>query len=332
MGAGHVSPNPMVGAVLVYNDKIIGEGYHKEYGYAHAEVNCINSVAATDRQWIDKSTLYVSLEPCAHFGKTPPCADLIIKNNIPAVVIGCTDNYTEVNGKGIEKLLSAGVTVTVGVLQQEAEELNKRFFIFHTHQRPYIILKWAQSNNKKIASGDNNRTFISNHITNRLVHQWRAEEAAIMVGTNTARKDDPALTARLYPGKNPVRIVIDIDLKLSADLQLFDGSVKTIVFNAIKEEAGQQLQFLRINANEKIIPQILTALYHLKIQSIIIEGGTTLLQSFIDEKLWDEARVITNTTMEIAEGIAAPVLHGQQLVNTQHFLTDSIDYFTNNGA
>ena len=188
----------MVGAVLVFENTIIGEGYHQQYGGAHAEVNCINNVAADNRQLIEKSTLYVSLEPCAHFGKTPPCADLIIKNRIPAVVIGCTDNYTEVNGKGIEKLEKAGVHVTVGILEKEAQELNKRFFTFHTRQRPYIILKWAQSSNKKIAS-NNGRTFISNDTSNRLVHQWRAEEAAIMVGTNTAIKDDPALTTRLYP-------------------------------------------------------------------------------------------------------------------------------------
>jgi len=331
MGAGSVAPNPMVGAVLVFENTIIGEGYHQKYGYAHAEVNCINNVAENNRHLVAKSTLYVSLEPCAHFGKTPPCADLIIKNNIPAVVIGCTDNYAEVNGKGIEKLVAAGVNVTVGVLEKEAKELNKRFFTFHTRQRPYIILKWAQSSNKKIAA-DSGRTFISNEISNRLVHQWRAEEAAIMVGTNTALNDDPALTTRLYPGKNPVRIVLDMDLKLPAGLQLFDGSVTTIVFNGLRQEEKETITFYKINKEEKIIPQLLQALYGSGIQSVLIEGGAKLLQSFIDAGLWDEARIITNTTMEIASGIDAPVLHQQRLISTQLLLNDNIDYYTNSSS
>jgi len=331
LGAGHVAPNPMVGAVLVYEDRIIGEGYHQQYGQAHAEVHCINSVAAAaDKQWIDKSTLYVSLEPCAHFGKTPPCADLIIKNKIPNVVIGCRDSYTEVNGKGIEKLKAAGVQVTVGVLEKEAMELNKRFFTFHQQQRPYIILKWAQTADNKIAAATYERLLISNEFTNRLVHQWRTEEAAIMVGTNTALKDDPSLTARLYPGNNPLRLVIDIGLKLPASLKLLDSTVKTIVFNKEKQEEGTMLSFYKIDAKEKAIPQILKALYHLKIQSVIIEGGAKLLQSFIDDNLWDEARVITNTTMKIGEGIDAPVLQQQQLTTEQIILTDKIQYFSNN--
>ncbi len=188
----------MVGAVLVYNDIIIGEGLHLQYGQAHAEVNCIESVAADNKHLIEKSILYVSLEPCAHFGKTPPCADLIIKHKIPNVVIGCRDIFAAVDGKGIEKLKAAGVNVTVGVLENEAIDLNKRFFTFHKQQRPYIILKWAQSSNKKISGKGGERVFISNEFTNRLVHQWRTEEVAIMVGTNTALKDNPALTARLY--------------------------------------------------------------------------------------------------------------------------------------
>jgi diaminohydroxyphosphoribosylaminopyrimidine deaminase / 5-amino-6-(5-phosphoribosylamino)uracil reductase len=330
LGAGTVAPNPMVGAVLVYEGVIIGEGHTQPYGQAHAEVMCINNVGATNKALIHDSTLYVSLEPCAHFGKTPPCADLIIKNKIPHVIIACRDSYKEVNGKGIEKLKAAGINVTVGVLEKEALELNKRFFIFHKQQRPYIILKWAQSCNNKIAGADDKRIFISNEFTNRLVHQWRSEEAAVMVGTNTALKDNPALTARLYPGKNPLRLVIDMDLKLPPTLQLFDGAVKTIIFNQYKEEEGEKLSFYKINKDEKIIPQILNVLYQLKIQSVIIEGGAKLLQSFIDDNLWDEARVITNTAMQISEGITAPVFKNKKCTAEEIMLADTIEYFINN--
>ncbi|MGG9960565.1 bifunctional diaminohydroxyphosphoribosylaminopyrimidine deaminase/5-amino-6-(5-phosphoribosylamino)uracil reductase RibD [Ferruginibacter sp. SUN106] len=329
LGAGLVAPNPMVGAVLVYENKIIGEGYHQQYGQAHAEVNCINSVAAEEQVYIEKSTLFVSLEPCAHFGKTPPCADLIIKNKIRNVVIGCRDSYTEVDGKGIAKLKAAGINVTVGVLQREALDLNKRFFTFHQQQRPYIILKWAQTKDEQIAGKDGLPLHISNEFTNRLVHQWRSEEAAIMVGTNTALKDDPALTTRLYPGKNPLRIVIDMELKLPASLQLFDNTVKTIVFNAEKQSESEMLSFYQLNKNEQIIPQILKVLYSLKIQSVIIEGGTRLLQSFIDDNFWDEARIITNAEMTIGEGILAPLLRHQKLLQEEIILTDKINYFTN---
>lgn len=327
MGAGYVAPNPMVGAVLVFGDRIIGEGFHQQYGQAHAEVNCINSVPEENKQFIEKSTLYVSLEPCAHFGKTPPCADLIIKNNIPKVVIGCRDSYAAVNGKGIEKLTAAGVDVSVGVLEDEAMALNKRFFIFHQQQRPYIILKWAQSNDEKIAATGNERIFISNACSNRAVHEWRSEEAAIMVGTNTALKDNPALTTRLVTGNNPVRLVIDMDLKLPASLQLFDGVAKTLVFNAVKQQEGEMFSFYKVDKKEKIIPQVLSVLYQQKIQSVLVEGGAKLLQSFIDENLWDEARVITNVEMVIGKGIDAPVLANKKLMKKEISGTDKIEYF-----
>jgi len=330
LGAGHVAPNPMVGAVLVYNDTIIGEGYHRQYGQAHAEVNCISNVLEEHKTFIEKSILYVSLEPCVHFGKTPPCTDLIIKHKIPQVVIGCRDSFAAVDGKGIEKLKAAGINVTVGVLEKEALELNKRFFTFHHQQRPYIILKWAQSIDGRISGKDGERIFISNEFTNRLVHQWRAEEAAIMVGTNTALKDGPALTTRLYPGKDPVRLVIDLDLKLPASLQLFDGTVKTIVFNTKKQEETEMLSFYQINTKEKIIPQILHALFRLQIQSVLIEGGAKLLKSFIDENLWDEARVITNMELKIASGTNAPVFNNNKLIKEEMILNDKIEYFINN--
>jgi diaminohydroxyphosphoribosylaminopyrimidine deaminase / 5-amino-6-(5-phosphoribosylamino)uracil reductase len=329
LGAGTVAPNPMVGAVLVHKGVIIGEGYTQPYGQAHAEVMCINSVSAANQPLINKSTLYVSLEPCAHFGKTPPCADLIITSKIPQVVIACQDIYQEVNGKGVEKLKTAGINVTVGVLDKEALDLNKRFFIFHQQQRPYIILKWAQSSNGKISGKNGEQVFISNEFTNRLVHQWRSEEAAIMVGTNTALSDNPALTTRLYLGRNPLRLVIDMDLKLPSSLQLFNGAVKTIVFNQFKQEEGEQVLFYKIKKDEKSIPQVLNILHQLKIQSVIIEGGAKLLQSFIDDNLWDEARVITNTELNIPEGIAAPIVKNKKLIEKEITFGDKIEYLIN---
>lgn len=337
LGAGNVMPNPMVGAVLVYAGKIIGEGYHQQYGGPHAEVNCINSVAEAEKDLIEKSTLYVSLEPCSHFGKTPPCTDLVIANKIPEVVIGCRDSFAAVDarlndtvgqGKGIERLMAAGIQVNVGILEKECRELNRRFFTFHEKHRPYVILKWAQSSDGKIAARGADRIFISNEITNRLVHQWRTGEAAILVGTNTALLDDPALTARLWPGKDPVRLVIDKELKLPVHLKLFDGSVKTIVFNYIKQSATENLVYHRLNKEEDIPVQILTALYNMQLQSVIIEGGSKLIQSFIDEGFWDEARVITNSAMVIGEGLDAPVLKNEMELSEQKIENDVISYFT----
>jgi len=324
LGAGKVAPNPMVGAILVYENRIIGEGFHRQYGKAHAEVNCINSVNEMDRKFIGLSTLYVSLEPCAHYGKTPPCADLIIANKIPQVIIGCKDNYEQVNGRGIEKLKAAGIEVVVGVLEKESLELNKRFFTFYTKHRPYIILKWAQSNNDKIANADYSRVLISNEQANRLVHKWRSEEAAILIGTNTALYDDPELSTRLVPGNNPVRLVIDMELKLPESLKLFDGSIKTIAFNKIKhiEEAVFYYQ-----VGENNIDEILTALYQLKIQSIIIEGGAKLLQSFIDAAIWDEARIIANSELSIMNGLNAPILKSAELIAEESIENNVIKYY-----
>ncbi len=325
-GAGNVAPNPMVGAVLLYEERIIGEGYHQQYGGPHAEVNCVKSVSKEDRQYISKSTLYVSLEPCAHFGKTPPCADLIIESKIPNVVIGCRDSFAAVNGKGIEKLKTAGVNVIVDVLEKECLELNKRFFIFHQKKRPYIILKWAQSSDGKIAGENLSKLRISNEFTNRLVHKWRSEEAAILVGTNTALRDDPALTTRLWPGRNPVRLVIDKELALPMHLKLFDDSARTIVFNYKKQQEGEKLSYCKLNAAENIIPQILHALYEKQIQSVIVEGGAKLLQSFVDAGSWDEARVITNSSMMIGEGLNAPVLKDDILLSEQKIENDIISF------
>jgi len=329
LGAGHTAPNPMVGAVMVHEGIIIGEGYHKQYGGPHAEVNCINSVAGENKHLIPSSTIYVSLEPCAHHGKTPPCADLIIQNRIPKVVVGCRDPFPAVNGKGIEKLQYAGVQVTLGVLENECRSLNKRFFTFHTLHRPYILLKWAQTSDNKIASLSADRLFITSEITNKLVHKWRSEEAAILVGTNTARLDDPSLTNRLWPGNSPVRLVVDMHLNLPQHLRVFDATQRTIIFNSIKHEETGNTTYYQVTEDVSIVHQIRNACYQYNIQSIMVEGGAKLLQSFIDEGMWDEAHVITNTQLFIGEGLAAPPLTNFKLYKQEDIFSDSINYFYN---
>ncbi len=346
-GAGYVAPNPMVGAVLVHDDVIIGEGWHQQYGQAHAEVNCITHLADrgnlmnNTNDLISNSTLYVSLEPCAHTGKTPPCADMIIKHKIPKVVIGCRDPFPEVNGKGIEKLQAAGVEVAVGVLEDECRELNKRFFTFHEKNRPYIILKWAQTGDGYISSSPQTplhrrgvwgelaagRLFISNEYTNRLVHKWRSEEAAILVGTNTALLDDPALTNRLWTGPSPVRVVLDMNLRLPVSLKLFDGSVKTIVLNSSKQEEDGNLFYYKIDKEKNIVRQLPDALHQLNIQSVLVEGGAVLLQSFIDEGLWDEIRVIKNEELITNTGLNAPVLQQAEKIYSEKILSDTIETY-----
>ena len=328
LGAGNVAPNPMVGAVLVHDDKIIGEGYHIKYGEAHAEVNCINSVIESDKHLIDKSTLYVSLEPCSHYGKTPPCSDLIIKHKIPGVIIGCVDDYEKVKGKGIERLKNAGIKVTTGILEDECRELNKRFFTFHQKQRPYIILKWAQSANKKIGKEDS-RVLISNEYTNRLVHKWRSDEAAILIGTNTALTDDPSLTTRLFKGNNPIRLVVDMSLRLPQHLKIFNEESKTIIFNNLKNETGEKLIYYKV-ARENFLPTLLHELYNLNIQSVMVEGGAKLLQSFIDAGLWDEARIITNERLVIDYGIDAPLIDQFMIENNEKYFDDIISYCKKN--
>jgi diaminohydroxyphosphoribosylaminopyrimidine deaminase / 5-amino-6-(5-phosphoribosylamino)uracil reductase len=326
-GAGYVAPNPQVGAVLVYNERIIGEGWHQQYGEAHAEVNCINAVKDEDKQLIAQSTLYVSLEPCTHTGKTPPCTNLIIANKIPRVVIGCRDSYKEVDGKGIKQLQDAGIEVEVGILENECIELNKRFFTFHKLQRPYIILKWAQSANGKIGNKNLSRVLITNEIANRLVHKWRSEEAAILIGTNTAQFDDPSLTTRLWPGPSPVRLVVDMALSLPQTLQVFNQEVSTIIFNTKKHDLDGAVYYYKVNEDESLVKQICAALYKLNLQSVIVEGGAKLLQSFINEKLFDEIRVIENEELIIADGLAAPELPGVRLIQKEKLLSDSVCFY-----
>ena len=326
MGGGNVAPNPMVGAVLVYDNKIIGEGYHQKYGQAHAEVNCINNVSEENINLISKSILYVSLEPCSHFGKTPPCADLNIQNKIPKVVIGCKDFFKEVAGRGIQKLKDAGIEVIIGVLENECVNINKRFFTFHEKFRPYIILKWAQSINGKIGTPGNERILISNNYSNKLVHKWRSEEAAILIGTNTALKDDPLLTTRLWQGKNPVRIIIDKELRLPLSLKTFNDEVKTIVYNLIRNSTEENLVHIQLE-KENFIDQIIYSLFEMNIQSVLIEGGAKTLQSFIDKDLWDEAKVITNEELIIENEVDAPEMKDFIFEKQERYLNDVISYF-----
>jgi len=327
LGKGHVAPNPMVGAVLVYNDRIIGEGWHQKYGEAHAEVNCIRSVRKEDKHLISQSTLYVTLEPCSHVGKTPPCTDLIIQCKIPKVVIGCRDPFEQVNGKGIEKLKAAGLEVEVGLFESDCKELNKRFFTFHTKQRPYVVLKWAQTADAKISSGSSDRLLISNEYTNKLVHKWRSEEAAILIGTNTALLDDPELTTRLWPGPSPVRVVVDMNLRLPGSLKVFNDKAKTIIFNSVKQEENENLGYYKLEKDENLVAQMMKALQSLKIQSVLVEGGATLLQSFIDNGVWDEVRIIKNSALIINNGLYAPVLNHGVKVFEQKILSDSIEIY-----
>lgn len=328
-GGGKVSPNPMVGAVLVHQDRIIGEGWHREYGGPHAEVNCLNQAIQNGHELLfEGSELYVSLEPCAHFGKTPPCADLIIRHRIPKVVIGTRDPFEKVNGRGIDKLRAAGITVEYGILEKECRELNKRFFMFQTQNRPYLVLKWAQTADGFIAGKPGEeRLLISNEFTNRLVHQWRAEEDCILVGTGTALSDNPALTNRYRPGHSPVRLVLDRDRKLPQTLKLFDGKVKTIVFNRDHEGDKGNLCFRKLSFDRDIIPQLPEAIHKMGYLSVLVEGGARLLQSLIDAGAWDEIRIIENQSLKIGQGVPAPRFSGAEKISKQVIMNDHIEIF-----
>jgi len=324
-GMGYVSPNPMVGCVVVFNNQIIGEGYHEEYGTAHAEINAIENVK--DKSLLKKSTLYVNLEPCVHFGKTPPCTNLIIESEIPKVVIGCRDSYSEVSGKGIEKMQNIGIEVIVGVLEKESRELNKRFFTFHEKKRPYIILKWAESKDGFMAPLNQNKPFwMTSSESKKLVHKWRAEEEAILIGRITAKKDNPSLTVREVAGSNPIRIIIDKNLKLSNYLNLFNSEAKTIIFNAIKSEETRTNQFIKIDFNY-LIENILEELHKQNIQSVKIEGGSITLQSFIDANIWDEARIFTANKL-FSQGLKTPIIEGE-IILEEEIGTDTLEIIIN---
>jgi diaminohydroxyphosphoribosylaminopyrimidine deaminase/5-amino-6-(5-phosphoribosylamino)uracil reductase len=307
-GVGFVSPNPMVGAVIVHNSKIIGEGWHKKYGEPHAEVNAINSVE--DKALLKNSTIYVSLEPCSHHGKTPPCTDLIIKYGIPKVVIGTVDPYHKVSGRGIEKLRAVGVEVEVGICKEACEELNKAFFTSIKKKRPYVVLKWAETKDAYI---DSNKDFdvkgarISNELSNKMDHKMRSEYDAIMVGTNTALIDNPNLNVRKWEGENPTRVVLDRSLRLPADLELFSKKIPSIIFNSVYTKEDENLSFVKIDF-DNCVEEFLAELHKRKIQSIMIEGGEKLLNSIIEANMWDEAIVFIGDKM-FEKGVPAPKLH-----------------------
>ena len=307
-GLGTTYPNPLVGSVLVYNDKIIGEGWHQQSGKPHAEVNAIQNVK--EKSQLKDATIYVSLEPCSHFGKTPPCADLIIENGIKNVVVGSIDPNQKVAGRGIKKLKEAGCIVTEGVLKNECNELNKRFFTYHIKKRPFIILKWAETEDSLIAPNikdEINPIWITNKQSRQLVHKWRTEEEAILVGTQTVLDDNPSLTSRDWKGNSPIRIVLDRDLKILIDFSVLDGSVKTIILTEKEVDKRENIFHETINFSKDISNQICDLLYRYKIQSVIIEGGAKTIQTFIDANLWDEARVFTGTSV-FNKGIKSPVL------------------------
>ena len=330
-GFGTTYPNPMVGSVIVYNDQIIGEGWHKKAGEPHAEVNAVRSVK--DKSLLKKATIYVSLEPCSHFGKTPPCCDLIIANEIPNVVVGTVDPNEKVAGNGIKKLIAAGANVTVGVLEKECHELNKRFFTFHNKKRPYIILKWAESQDgflapEKIVDQKRQPVWITNPYSRQLVHKWRSEEQAILAGTQTVVDDNPKLNTRDWSGNNPVRVVLDQNNRISRDSFIFDDSVKTIIFTKSEINfSAENTTFEIIDFNQNIIPQILSVLYQNQIQSIIIEGGLNTLQAFIDQDMWDEARIFIGKTT-FGTGTKTPILQKKTTTKT-YIQNDELIYVRN---
>jgi diaminohydroxyphosphoribosylaminopyrimidine deaminase/5-amino-6-(5-phosphoribosylamino)uracil reductase len=321
LGMGNVSPNPMVGAVVVYQGNIVGEGYHEKYGKAHAEVNAINRVIEKYANYAEillQSTIYVSLEPCAHYGKTPPCADLIIKHRIPTVVVGCRDPFDQVDGKGIEKLQEAGIDVITGVLEEDCKWLNCRFFTRVQKHRPYIILKWAQTADGFFASADGSQFWITGLEARKLVHQWRGEEDAVLIGKNTAAIDNPQLNVRYGKGKNPKRVVIDRRLELNLALNIFDQSVETLIFNERKTDINGKNKYIALEDFDRFVPQyILYQLYLQDMQSVIIEGGAATLTQFIEAGLWDEARIFTGD-VNLTEGINAPEIDG--IMATEYFL------------
>lgn len=319
MGQGYVSPNPMVGSVVVHEGKIIGEGWHKKYGEAHAEVNALRGVQNKDL--LQESTVYVNLEPCSHTGKTPPCADLLIKHQVKKVVIANLDSNPLVAGNGIKKLRASGIEVITGVLDKEGRELNRRFFTFIEKRRPYIVLKWAETADGFIARDNYDSKWISNEFSRQVTHKWRTEEDSILVGAKTAAHDNPQLNVRDWSGRNPVRIVIDRFLKVKGLLHLFDRRQKTIVYNLLKHEEHSNLSMIRID-EEDFLNNLLTDLYKRAIQSVFVEGGATTLNGFIESGLWDEARVFQSPRI-FEKGIRAPVLQGK-LINQFSIQSDTL--------
>lgn len=326
IGRGKVSPNPMVGCVIVHNGQIIGEGWHQIYGSWHAEVNAVNSVK--DKSKLLESTVYVTLEPCAHFGKTPPCADLLVQHRVKKVVICNDDPFPLVAGKGIEKLKNAGIEVERGLLAEKGRALNARFFTYVEKKRPYLILKWAETADGFIAGANYEAIKISKELSHKIAHKWRSEEDAIMVGTNTARYDNPKLNTREWKGtKNPIRIVVDKQLQLPQSLNLFDNTQETLIFNEITDKSEDKNTYIKVEFGDEFIDNVLNELYKRKIQSIYVEGGTALLQSFIDAQAFDEIRVF-RSAKQLYKGIAAPRLPKNiDIVEKQNLLGDELSIY-----
>lgn len=326
-GLGTTYPNPLVGSVIVYNNKIIGEGWHRKSGEAHAEINAISSVK--DQSLLKKSTIYVSLEPCAHYGKTPPCALKIKDLKFKKVVIGTQDPTSKVNGKGIEIIRNSGIEVVTGVLEKECKRLNKRFFTYHLKKRPYIILKWAETLNKKIDNGrDRNHPFwISNPFSIQKTHVLRNEEQSILVGKNTALIDNPSLTTRSVYGNNPIRLLIDKNLEIPLSHSIFDDQAETFIFTEKKSQSTTHLNYFQLDFDKDLVPQIINVLYDKNIQSVIIEGGKQTLQHFIDKGIWDEAMIITSPNI-LKNGTNAPILFGD--ISYQELVGDNLISYLKN--
>nr|WP_197718693.1 bifunctional diaminohydroxyphosphoribosylaminopyrimidine deaminase/5-amino-6-(5-phosphoribosylamino)uracil reductase RibD [Pedobacter schmidteae] len=333
MGMGNVSPNPLVGCVIVCDDQIIGEGYHVRFGQAHAEVNAVHAVIDKygDKAagLLSRATAYVSLEPCAHFGKTPPCADLLIRHGLKKVVIGNNDPFDQVDGKGIQKLKAAGIEVVSGILEEECSRLNRRFFTRIRKQRPYIILKWATTADGYFAPKNMAQKWISGPLAKKIVHKWRTEEDAVLVAKLTAMADNPKLNAREWPGKNPIRVLVDRHLQVPQSNHLYNDQAKTVIFNELKTEVQHNIHYIQMEDMQYYLPQkIAFQLYLMDIQSIIIEGGANILHQFIHGGLWDEARVFTANKIW-NEGIASPQIHG--LITDQFKIgKDKLTIFQNN--
>lgn len=325
LGSGYASPNPMVGCVIVHDGQIIGEGWHQKYGGPHAEVNAV--AAVEDKSLLPKSTAYVTLEPCSHFGKTPPCADLLISHGVKNIVICNTDPNPLVAGNGIKKLFDAGAQVRVGVLEEQGLELNKRFFTFHGKKRPFILLKWAETADGFIAGANYKQEQISGKLAQRLVHKWRTEEQAILVGSRTALHDNPRLNTRFWAGQNPMRLVIDKQLQLPQHLHLFDKTQPTVVYNFIKQEEQKNLYFVQLQEQEPLLPQIMQDLHRRNILSVLVEGGTYLLESLLQAGLWDEAMVFKSKHKTLGDGIKAPSMMYGQLLDTQTLGPDQLLHY-----
>ncbi len=326
-GSGYTAPNPMVGAVLVHNGRIIGEGWHHHYGADHAEVNCLRNVVEADRALIAESTMFVNLEPCAHYGITPPCSVRLVQEKIRRVVIANCDPYEKVSGKGIEILKQGNIIVETGLLPEAGLWLNRRFFCFHRAQRPYIILKWAKTREGFMAPEDRHRFRITGEAAIQLSHKWRTEESAIMVGTTTARFDNPQLTARKWPGKQPLRIVIDRTLKLPEEMHLFDDAAATWVVNEKIEGLKGNVHYVKLDFTDDLLPALLKKMAEARLLSVIIEGGANLLNQFLERDLWDEARVLTGS-VSLAEGVAAPLPRNANLVYSSDIGSDRFELFT----